>query len=161
MGKYIFLIRHAQAERSPIHDDFNRPLSAQGFLEVSRMTERLYNHKLKPNFFISSPALRTLSTAKIFAENIGIPLERIQPENMIYEASMSTLLKVINHLDDKYNSIALFGHNPGITDIYNYLTNDFIASLPTCSIMQLEFEQEETWDAITGNSGQVTWKSVP
>lgn len=160
MSKFLFLIRHAQAEQPPVDDDFNRPLSAQGFLEVSRMTERLYKRKLRPDFFISSPALRTLSTAKIFAEHIGLPFDRIQPENMIYDASMSTLLKVINHLDDQYNSIALFGHNPGITDIYNYLTDDFIASLPTCSIMQIEFEQE-TWNTITGNSGQVAWQSVP
>src|SRR5690606_6441335 len=144
----------------PLYDDFNRPLSATGFLEVSRMSERLYNYQVKPEYFISSPALRTLATAKIFAENIGLPFDRIQPENMIYEASVNTLLKIVNHLDDKYSSVALFGHNPGITDLFNYLADDFIAALPTCSIVRLGFEFE-SWESLTADSGQTVWKAIP
>ena len=43
-------------------------------------------------------------------------------------------LKVISEANDKLDTIAIFSHNPGITEFANLLTDVRIDNIPTCGI---------------------------
>lgn len=160
MGKHLFLIRHAESSHPSAVRDFDRPLNEVGYEEANKMSMQLRYYDIQPELFISSPAKRALSTAMIFAETFHVPATQIQPENMIYGASTETLLTIVNHLPDEYNHIALFGHNPGITEFAEYLTDNYLGNIPTAGIVHIAFN-EDHWDHVSISSGTLTWKTTP
>lgn len=160
MTKNLFLIRHAHAESNYKIRDFDRKLTPRGLLDATEISKLMLNHRVLPQLILSSPATRALNTAKLFAENLSIPFSKIQPENSIYEASVNTLLSLINHLNNKNSTVAIFGHNPGISDLLNYLSNDYFGTLPTAGLVQLKFEVKD-WTLITQGSAHLEWHAFP
>lgn len=160
MGKHLFLIRHAESSHPSGVKDFDRPLNETGYEEANKMSIKLRYYDIQPELFISSPAKRALNTAMIFAETFHIPVGQIQPENMIYEASIETLLAIINHLPKQYDHVALFGHNPGLTSFAEYLTDDYLGNIPTAGIVHISFTEEQ-WDHISIGTGTLTWRVTP
>lgn len=159
--KNLLLIRHADAEHDIKRSDFERQLSAVGEQESAIMSQRLLNYgAVTPELILCSPARRTIQTGKIFSENKVLLFSNIQPENMIYEASIGTLLSLINHIENKYRSVALIGHNPGLSEIIEYLSDSFVGNIPTSGIVHLKFDVED-WASIEAGSGHVAWKAFP
>lgn len=159
--KNLLLIRHADAKHDIKRSDFERKLSSLGEHEATIMSQRLLNYgKITPELILCSPARRTIQTGKIFSENDALLFSKIQPENMIYEASAGTLLSLINHVDNKYNNVALIGHNPGLSEIIDYLSDSFIGDIPTSGIVHLKFDVAD-WASIEAGSGHVAWKAFP
>jgi len=157
MTKDLFLIRHAESSHPSGVSDFDRPLSEKGYSEAEKMSLKLKQYKPLPEFIISSPAKRALNTAMIFAEILNHP---IQPENMIYEATVSSLLSIVNHLPDEQNRVALFGHNPGITEFAEYLTRERIGNIPTAGIVHIQFSSD-SWETISRGLGEIKWEAGP
>ena len=56
-------------------------------------------------------------------------------------ASISTWLEIIGKLNNDYNSVMLFGHNPGMTSLVNQVWGLPIDNVPTCGMIILEFEK--------------------
>ena len=52
----------------------------------------------------------------------------------LYEAGEDDFYNVITNADDQYKSIAIFSHNPGITDFVNQLTDTHLDNMPTCGV---------------------------
>lgn len=159
MTKDLFLIRHSNAELNLKSRDFDRKLSSLGEAKASKMSLKLLQHAVIPQFILSSPATRAMSTCKLFAETLHIPFSRIQPENMIYEASINTLMSIINHINKKYDRVALFGHNPGLSLLTEYFTEESI-DIPPAGIVHLQFDVQD-WNEITGGLGRIVWRMLP
>ena len=117
------------------------------------MAERLLNRHIIPQLLVSSPALRAFTTAKQFADVFNIDKKQIQTEPEIYEASASTLLNVVNKLDNKYDLIAVFGHNPGITNLAVNLCDTEAYDIPTCGVVLIEFQFDD-WKLISQGTGE-------
>lgn len=160
MTKDLFLIRHAHAESNRKVNDFDRKLSDQGLQEATEMGQQFLQHGVIPQFVLSSPATRALSTCKLFAEELSIPFSKIQLENMIYEASVPSLLSIINHISDRYKRVALFGHNPGLSELTDYLGDAYLGNIPPAGIIHLKFDTAH-WKHITGDLGKVVWHAFP
>ncbi len=64
----------------------------------------------------------------------------------LYHASVETFYSVVEGMDDKYSSIAVFSHNPGIT----YLVNSFgvarVDDMPTCAVFGVHATTENWKD---------------
>lgn len=116
------------------------------------MAERLLNKHIIPQQLVSSPAVRAFTTAKHFADIFNIDEKLIQAEPDIYEASAATLLNIINSLDNKYDFVALFGHNPGMTNLASSLCDTNVYNIPTCGVMLIEFPFDD-WKLISSNTG--------
>jgi phosphohistidine phosphatase len=108
---------------------------------------------------VSSPALRAITTAGFFAEAWRIPLGEIQQEASIYEASVKDLLHVINKLPNEFDLIALFGHNPGLTDLTNYF-DGHLDNMPTCSVVLIEFPFDD-WALVSATTGKILLFDYP
>jgi phosphohistidine phosphatase len=92
---------------------------------------------------VSSPAVRAWTTAKVFATELGYPIEFLQREDDIYLASLDSLLDVVASQDNGFNNLMLFGHNPGLTDFANYLSSGLTNNLPTAGIVSVQFDRDD------------------
>jgi phosphohistidine phosphatase len=155
MTKQLLLIRHGKSEWGNSHlADFDRPLNPRGHRNAPEMAARLAYKQFIPDLMVSSPALRAITTARHFSQVWKMPAEQIQEEPSVYEADVKTLLKVINNFDNKYDKIALFGHNPGFTDFANYLTDLEIYNIPTCGTVLIEF-MTDNWQEASHSTGSL------
>ncbi len=155
--KKLLLIRHAKATHEGGFEDFERPLVEHGLHDAALMAARLKERGDIPEILVSSPALRTLATANVFSEHLG--LVHAQTNQNIYEASQQALVQVVNGLPDEYDYIGLVGHNPGISQLLYYLT-DQPYDVPTCAVMLINFEVD-SWAEISYNSGRLVYYDYP
>jgi phosphohistidine phosphatase len=161
MAKQLLLIRHAKSDWNNAGlKDFDRPLNKRGNSNAPEMAQRMFKKGIIPNLLVSSPALRALTTAKHFASTLQIPSEKLQKESTIYEANVKSLLNVVNDLDDQADFVALFGHNPGLTDFANYLSNSNIYNMPTCSMVMIAFSCEN-WSEVSADTGEIVFFDYP
>lgn len=142
--KTLTLVRHA---KSSWHDtnlsDRERPLNKRGLRDAPIMARRAVEAGIRPSLIIASPAVRAWTTAKIFATEIGYPVEFLQREDAIYLASLQRLLDVVASQDAGFNNLMLFGHNPGLTDFANYLSPGLTNNLPTAGIVSVELDRDD------------------
>jgi len=141
--KNIYLIRHAKSywgdQSTP---DIDRPLNKRGKRDAPLMGDILNDKKIKPDLIISSPAKRAKKTAIAIADKISYPEKKIVYKEELYEASINTLLKVLQKLDEKNNSSMIFGHNPELTLLNNHISNHYIDNIPTCGIVALQLDKK-------------------
>ncbi|HEK20287.1 MULTISPECIES: SixA phosphatase family protein [unclassified Mucilaginibacter] len=155
--KKLLLIRHAKATHDTGYTDFERPLTAKGLAQCDVMVNRLVANDIQPEHIVSSPALRTVTTADAFAKGLGLPTATYYHE--IYDASESALLNVVYHLDNQYDFIALVGHNPGISQVLYYLSGEY-REVTTCALALIEFDAE-SWAELSENTGTLTYFDSP
>ena len=134
-GKTLLLIRHAKSSWNDTSvSDFERPLNERGKKDAPIMANRLLEKKVKIDVFISSPAKRASRTARVFAKEYKRNKDDILYKTELYGASEREFFDVIEKISDKFDSIAIFSHNPGLTDFANQLTDVLIDDIPTCGI---------------------------
>ena len=137
--KSVIIIRHAKSNWDNIlHSDFERQLNDRGHQDAPIMAERLVDRKITIDAFISSPAKRAFTTAAYFAEAYHVKESSIIKVPELYHAPAPVFYHVISKLDDALKSIALFAHNPGITEFVNDLTNTQIDDMPTCAMFAVK-----------------------
>ncbi|WP_316832010.1 histidine phosphatase family protein [Pedobacter aquatilis] len=159
MAKQLLLIRHGKSDWGNIDlKDFDRPLNKRGKENAPKMAERLVNRAFKFDLIVSSPAKRAKSTAKYFAE--AYQFEDIRYEEAIYEANTTTLLKVVNDLDDSADTVIMFGHNPGFTDLANELSDADIYNIPTAGMVLMSFPFE-SWKMVSRGTGDLVFFDYP
>ena len=157
--KKLILLRHAKSSwKDASLDDFDRPLNRRGKKDAPIMAHKLAMRKIKIDLTISSPANRTNETAKIFANILGCESEIIFNDKL-YEASYKEILKVINLIDDKYQNVLLVCHNPGITNLVNYISDYFIENISTSGIVGLS--TNSSWKNINENGCSFLFYDYP
>lgn len=150
--KELILIRHAKSSWSnPLLDDFERPLNKRGEKNAPFMAKVLKQKGLTPDLIISSPSIRTKQTLDYFIQEFDYKGEIIFEES-IYEAPFENLLKVIKNIDDKYKTIFLFGHNPGLNDLVDFLIGNFEENIPTSGVLKLNFDIKK-WENLKEKIG--------
>jgi len=156
-GKELILVRHAKSSwDDPYLDDHDRPLNERGLRNAPEMGKRLQGWGICPDVWISSTALRAITTAEIMAEEIGFPPDQIQRSKDLYHASATELQEYIGGLDDAHFSVMLFGHNPGMTSLVSHLFGLPIDNLPTCGVVHLQFSAESWAEASRSMPSEAT-----
>lgn len=152
--KTLLLARHGKAEKSEYGIyDFKRKLVERGKNDVLKVAQEL-STILSPEQIISSPAERAIQTAKIFAKTFSIDKKEIIEIESIYEANMSTLLKVINDINNKFKVVLLIGHNPAFEFAIEYLSNVSIGHLPTSGLAIIDFDIDD-WGMVSTGLGSL------
>jgi phosphohistidine phosphatase len=142
--KTLILIRHAKSSwDDPGLSDFERPLNERGKKDAPVMAERLYERGIKIDAFVSSPARRARKTAEQFARRYKKDKEDLVLKTELYMASDEAFTSVIEKLDDDIDCVAVFSHNPGITDFANGLTDARTDNIPTCAIFAISIDAKK------------------
>ncbi len=159
--KKLYLVRHAKSSwASPNVDDFDRPLNERGSADAPRMASLLNQREVAPTLMISSPAIRALTTCRLFAETMHYEQSQIILERKLYHASEETLLSVLSTIDNNEESVMLFAHNPGITEFANALLKISIDNIPTCGIVGALLNIR-SWKEISFGCGQMEFFIYP
>ena len=145
--KSVLIVRHAKSSwDNVLQKDFDRPLNERGHKDAPAMAKRLLDKKINIDAFIASPALRAYTTAGYFAKLYGKKEQEVITIPQLYEAAALVFYNVISKTSDALDNIAIFSHNPGITDFVNSLTNTRIDDMPTCGIFAVHADIEHWKD---------------
>jgi phosphohistidine phosphatase len=148
--KELFILRHAEAVSAKYNtSDFDRQLS-KGCNEVH----------LLPSVIYSSSARRALTTAIIFAEETNFPQDKIVVLPKLYDLYPDQLMDIILETSDDFSKVMVVGHNPVLTVFLNIYTIEGIVNLPTGTLVQVEYPNNETWQSIKEAKGNIKaiWK---
>jgi phosphohistidine phosphatase len=110
----LYLVRHGIAvdrtdPKSPAEAE--RPLTAEGVQKTREAALGLAALGAKPDVFITSPYVRAVQTAEIFAEALGFSPEKIRvSEALKPAANPADILKEVSRVRAK--ELACFGHAP-------------------------------------------------
>jgi phosphohistidine phosphatase len=142
--KTLLLIRHAKSSwDNPGISDFDRPLNERGKKDAPAMAERLYERGIRIDAFVTSPARRARKTAEQFAKRYKKNKEDLLLKTELYMAGEEAFFSVLEKLDDRYETVALFSHNPGLTDFANSLTDVRTDNIPTCGIFAVSADAKK------------------
>jgi len=145
--KQVLLIRHAKSDwNNPSLSDFDRPLNSRGKRDAPIMAKRLLDKKIDIDLFISSPAKRAKRTASAFAKEFDFKKKEIVFLGNLYGAEVDIFEEEIKNIDNAFDSIAIFAHNPGLTDFANRLTDVRIDNIPTCSVFAVKIHTNHWTD---------------
>lgn len=137
--KQLLIVRHAKSSWDfKVLSDFDRELNERGHKDAPVMAKRLLDKKISIGAFVSSTAVRALTTATYFAATYQQTQDTILQFDELYNASANTIFDVIAKTSDELQSIAVFTHNPGVTDFANMLTTTKIDDMPTCGIFAVK-----------------------
>ena len=137
-SKTLLLVRHAKSSWDISNlTDFDRPLNDRGKKDAPAMAKRLINKKIHIDAFVSSPAKRAKKTAELFCKEYGKNEEEIIFITRLYHAPSEIFFEVISELNNNLNTVAIFSHNPGITEFVNQLYGyvELIICLPAAYLL--------------------------
>ena len=133
--KTLLIIRHAKSDQSFFGNDFERPLNERGKKDAPVIAKRLLDRNIVIDAFVCSPAKRAKRTAELFCETYKTNVDDIIFISALYHAPAPEFYEVIKNLDDHFNTVAIYAHNPGITYFVNDLIKDVIIdNMPTCGV---------------------------
>jgi phosphohistidine phosphatase len=152
--KRLTLVRHAKSSwAAPAAPDRDRVLTDRGERDARMMGRRLVARKARPSLIISSPATRTVATARSIAAALSYPSEFLQLEDQAYLASLGDLLELIGTQRDDFSDLMIVGHNPGLTDLANQLLPELaLDNLPTCGIVAIEVDVDRWGQLLEGHA---------
>jgi len=143
--KTLLLMRHAKATWD--HDqwaDFERPLNPTGEADASRMGRRLIQAEQKPDIILCSSARRTMQTAELVAEELGL-VDQIQSKPELYLCPVSVWEDLIHRLSQAWSCVLCVGHNNGLEDLVSHLRRER-TSMPTAGLAKVELESWSGFD---------------
>lgn len=159
--KTVYLVRHAKSswDYPDLRDD-ERPLNEKGLHDAPLMAKLLRNKGVQPDALISSPAVRALTTAIFFKNELDMDGEDVLIRDEIYEAMSRQIPSLIQMLPEDFDTVMLFGHNPTFTSVANLFTKNYIDNLPTCGVVRIDAEVSR-WSDFTEQTGKLTERHFP
>lgn len=143
--KELLVIRHAKSSwQNAWEDDFDRPLNERGRKDAPFMADEILKRGVAIDLFVTSDANRAASTCAYFS--MAYPGVMVIKEPKLYQASVKAFYDVIQALDDRYHTVAIFSHNTGLTDFINKLTKVRVDLVPTCGVFAIKAEVDHWAD---------------
>ena len=159
--KTLYLVRHAKSSwENPGLGDAERPLMGKGIRKSKLVIESLQKKQIIPDLIISSPAVRAIETARIFARGLGYPEEKIMIERKIYEGNYDHILDIIYGTSNKIDSLMLFGHNPTFSNLANLLVHPGIDDMPTSAVVGISFAADK-WEDVPNAKSRLLFVFTP
>ena len=151
--KTIYILRHAKSNwDNAALSDFERPLNERGLGAAPLIGDVMKKNRFEPELILSSPARRAEQTAALIKLSAGIG-GAIQFDERIYEASPAQLLEVIAEQNEKFASLMLVGHNPGLEGLVKLLTGE-LETMPTAALAIVDLDTKK-WSEIKSTNGNL------
>ena len=140
--KFLNIIRHGEAENSLIKNDFDRELSLKGHEDLKELNKFLFQFVLKKHKIICSTSKRTIQTYENIKYSLNEDSNLLLTDDL-YLANLKTIYNVLLE-EKKSRMITIIGHNPGVSDLVSFFTNNYeIPDLNTSSIAQIYFDNDK------------------
>ena len=159
--KRVIIVRHAKTIQHGYDQDFDRTLTDHGRDDSERTSMEMARNGILPELIISSPAVRTTQTTRIFADTFGYPTGNVRYEKKLYSGMLTTtFLKMLHEIDDRHTTVMVVGHNPTVYNYLDMLLPGFCLDVPTCSTIVIEFDIEQ-WSDLIPYTGRMTNRWIP
>ena len=168
MSKELWLLRHGKSDRNLAMDDFDRSLKKRGKRAAQRIGAWLQQQRLTPDWIVSSPAKRALTTAKIVHKAIAVEGLDILQDKRLYQEGFERLKTVLAECPLEARRVLLVGHNPELEDLLIHLVGaanlpDTDKLLPTAALARLIMPDD--WSHLDAGSAKLlsitSAKSLP
>lgn len=159
--RILTLIRHGKSSWDDSSlSDWERPLKNRGKKDALLIGNRLKTEKIIPDKIVSSSARRAYDSAKLIAECLQYPESEIAITDDVYFATMAQLIGIMKNLNNKWEHVFLFGHNPYFTDLANKYGKNLIPNLPTTGVYQISFICDR-WEDVSKDNGKCSFFLTP
>lgn len=148
--KRLTLVRHGQAEwKEAAVADFDRPLTRRGLAEAADMARRLRVQEFAaPDLVLTSPAVRAVQTAEVFARELALPGRLVKRFDALYLAPPDELYAAIRDTGARIGHLLVVGHNPGLSEFAQQLAPEAaLESFATGASCTLSFDTDE-WHSL-------------
>lgn len=161
--KLLLLMRHGDAPTSVLGDE-KRCLNELGKTHAASAAEYLAR-KDSPviDQILCSTSIRTRETFDILQSIHPSYAKIVTFEGAIYKTSSSTLMQLIQQVDDKCSSLLVIGHNPTLLDIalsyHDSIDNNrhydklISTGFQPASIVTISFPDAKKWRDTAHNKG--------
>ena len=157
----LYITRHAKSSwDDPRADDFHRPLNDRGQRDAPFMAQVFRSRNEPVDLLMSSTAVRALTTAHLFAMALGMERSAVQEDRMMYLAELPALIKRVDQLPDSAKRVMLFGHNPGLSELVEFLGDADLGEIPTCATVRIDLPIN-SWREASRGLGSVVWSDFP
>jgi phosphohistidine phosphatase len=158
MSRELWLLRHGKAKRNADTDDFDRALKKSGKRAVHQLGVWLKQQDLMPNWVISSPAKRAITTASGLLEAMDATELKITEDKRLYAEGFERLKTILAECPIETQRVLLVGHNPDLEDLLIHLVG--FANLPegdkllsTSALARLVMPDD--WTQLSAESAQL------
>jgi phosphohistidine phosphatase len=142
----IYIIRHGVAADldSEISEEGYRYITIHGRNHCKIVAQRLKDMKVKFDLILSSPLVRAVQTAEVFASALKYDFEVRTAIELIGGSSFGRFLQMLKR-NSHYNSVGIFSHAPDVNSYcLNLLKNDKIKDLQfnfkNASVCKIDFD---------------------
>ncbi len=120
MNRTLVVIRHAKSDWSQDVPDDQRPLNPRGRREAPLIGPWVAEHVGAVDLVLCSTAVR----AKETLARSGLTAGEVRYDERVYAASHQDLMSVVDEVSDDLGTVALVGHNPGLSELVGVLTGE-------------------------------------
>jgi phosphohistidine phosphatase SixA len=151
-SKQLLLMVHGDEKRN--HQvDFYRPLSVLGVCQTLNVARKMKNDsQAAPEYIFASPSLYIRQTAQILHQ--AFPLSVLVLRDNLYVDDERALLNFLTHLDDIFGCLLLVAYEAPLYQLTIRLTGKK-ADFRHSSCVSIHWPQEQSWEKITQNKGEL------
>ncbi|MCK0162036.1 SixA phosphatase family protein [Allomuricauda sp. F6463D] len=153
--KQLILMRHGKSSWDYNVSDKDRPLKQRGINDAHLVSKTFKLHIPKIDYIFSSPANRALHTSMIFVRNMEFDLLRYSVDNSLYDFSGASVEQFVRAIDNKLNTVAIFGHNYAFTSLANTWGDQYIENVPTAGLVHITFGVDDWSEIKAGTTTQM------
>jgi len=157
----LYIVRHGIAidredPRSP--SDPERYLTPEGLKKTREVARGFASLKISPNVFLSSPYVRALQTAELFAEAIKFSKSKIKQTDLLLPgAEPAAFFRELLRTSRSEESAICFGHAPHLDELIAFALSSKkdLTQLKKAGAACLELTR------ISPPAGSLAWLSTP
>jgi phosphohistidine phosphatase len=156
----IYVVRHGIAidrEDPKCPPDPERYLTEEGIEKTKRVAAAVAALSAAPDLLLSSPYVRAMQTAEIFAAALDYPKQKIRRTDLLLPGSEPTLFFRELAKDKQTSTLFIFGHAPQLDDVIASAlgSKHHITSLKKAGVALLELKR------VSPPNGQLLWLAPP
>jgi phosphohistidine phosphatase len=156
----LYIVRHGIAidrEDPKCPADPERFLTEEGLEKTAEVAEGLARIGETPDLMLTSPYVRALQTAEIFADALDYPRQKIRKTDALLPgAEPQQLLRELSR-DKELSSAFVFGHAPHLDELLATAlgSKQHISALKKAGVAMLDLKR------LAPPSGQLIWLATP
>jgi phosphohistidine phosphatase len=156
----LYLLRHAKSDwKDHGAEDIDRHLNERGRGAAKRIGLWMKQQRIRPNWVICSPAVRTRETLELLRSHVKIPDTQVSIDDAVYLAEVQKLLSILAQCSQEPNDVLIVGHNPGMEELLAYLCGGNLPLskkgklMPTATLVHVALPGD--WHRLAPNSGKL------
>lgn len=156
----IYVVRHGIAidredPKSP--PDPERYLTEEGIQKTKRVAAAVAQLGASADLLLSSPYVRAMQTAEIFAAALDYSKQKIRQTNTLLPGTGALLLFKELAREKHAGTVFVFGHAPQLDDVVSTALNSkhHVASLKKAGVALVELKR------VSPPNGQLVWLATP